>query len=89
MMGWYGGGAGWAMMVGSSLLGLLLIAVVVWAIVRIVPPAPRWNTPQSSGDGGGAGASAHDILDRRFAAGEIDVEQYRTAVRELSSVRRS
>lgn len=90
MMGWYGGGAGWAMMAVTSLLGLLLIAVVVWAVVRMVPPVSRFAGPQSiEGGAGVAGvSSAQDILDQRFAAGEIDVEQYRAAVHELSAVRR-
>jgi Predicted membrane protein len=75
VMGWYGGGMGW-MMLTSSILGLALIGLVVWAIVRVTSPSePRERTAQ---------ASARDILDRRFAAGEIDVETYRAAVRELS-----
>jgi putative membrane protein len=75
MMGWYGGGMGWVMII-SSVLGLALIALVVWAIVRITAPAQRPDA--------GSPTSAREILDRRFASGEIDVEAYRTALRELS-----
>lgn len=77
MMGWYGGGAGWATMIVNSLFGLLLIAVVVWAVLRLT--APGGQRP-----GGDSGSEARRILDRRFAEGEIDVETYRAAVRELS-----
>lgn len=83
MMGWYGGGAGWAMMIGNAIFGLLLIAVIVWAVLRFVAATPR---PDAGGHLGTPG-DARDILDRRFAAGEIDVEAYRAAVRELSTGR--
>jgi putative membrane protein len=71
-MGWYGGGAGWGMMIGGWILLVLIIAAVVWAIVRVVSSGPAQRD------------AARDILDRRFAAGQIDVEAYRGAVRELS-----
>lgn len=74
-MGWYGGGMGWMMMI-SIVLGMALIFLVVWAIVRITSTGQQREQP--------AYTPARDILDRRFAAGEIDVEAYRTAVRELS-----
>lgn len=78
-MGWYGGGAGWAMMIANVIFGLVLIAVVVWAVVRVTSAGPR--------PGAGGHSEARDILDRRFAAGEIDAEAYRAALRELSAGR--
>jgi putative membrane protein len=75
MMGWYGG-MGW-MMVVSSVLGLALIGLVVWAIVRVTSTSQQ---PER-----GEPATAREILDRRFASGEIDVETYRAAMRELSA----
>jgi putative membrane protein len=75
MMGWYGG-MGW-MMVVSSVLGLALIGLVVWAIVRVTSTSQQ---PDRT-----ARPTAQEILDRRFAAGEIDVETYRAATRELSA----
>jgi putative membrane protein len=66
---------GW-MMLTSSVLGLVVIGLVVWAVVR----ATSSSEPRERDVPG----SARDILDRRFAAGEIDVETYRAAVRELS-----
>jgi putative membrane protein len=76
MMGWYGGGAGWVMMLTSSVLGIALIAVVVWALLRVTSPG--------SGVSGPVRETPREILDRRLASGEIDVESYRTAVRELT-----
>jgi putative membrane protein len=75
VMGWFGNGAGWAMMIGNWVFLLLIIAVVVWAIVRAVPPRP------------GSRDAARDILDRRFGAGDLDAEAYRHAIRELSAGR--
>lgn len=76
MMGWYGGGMGW-MMVISAVLGLVLIGLVVWAIVRVTYTGQQRDQP--------AQPSARDVLDRRFAAGDIDAESYRAAVRDLSA----
>jgi putative membrane protein len=75
MMGWYGG-MGW-MMVVSSVLGLALIGLVVWVIVRVTSTSQRPDRAERP--------TAREILDRRFASGEIDVETYRAAIRELSA----
>ncbi len=69
------GAGGWVLM---SLFWVGLLAVVVWAIARIVPsrghevPAAADLTlaPRQTVEGPIA------ILDRRLAAGEIDVETY-------------
>lgn len=79
MMGWYGGGMGW-MMITSSVLGLALIGLVVWAIVRLTSTGQQQDRSARS--------SARDILDRRFASGDLDVESYRAAVRELAASER-
>lgn len=68
MNGWYGGmGAGdWVLM---SILWVVLIAVIVWALANLL-----------SRGGGREQANLaerpEDILDRRFAAGEIDAAAY-------------
>jgi putative membrane protein len=54
-----------------------LIGLVVWAIVQVTSTI---HQPDRTGR-----QTAQDILDRRFAAGEIDVETYRAATRELST----
>jgi putative membrane protein len=78
MMGSYGTGMGW-MMITSSALGLALIALVVWAIVRVTSPSEPSAPPEVP--------TARDILDRRYAAGEIDAAAYRAAVDDLSTGR--
>jgi putative membrane protein len=70
----YGGwGGGWAWMMLMPLLWIALLGVIVWAAVRLAQrpsdragPPPRRETPQ-------------EILDRRFAAGEIDADEYTRA----------
>ncbi len=68
MMGWYGNG-GWGL--GMILMGLfwvIVVAAAVWAVARWTrqPQEPHSHPAES----------ARAILDRRFAAGEIDAEQY-------------
>lgn len=75
-------GGGWTMMILGPILTLGLIAVVVWAVVRMTPSASqRRNDTQEVGSHRN---DARDILDRRFAAGELDTEAYQAAIRELN-----
>lgn len=62
-------GAGWwiVMAVGMVIFWGLVIAGIVW-LARSLP----WR-PVGHHDGG----SALDLLDRRFAAGEMSVDEYR------------
>lgn len=84
-MRWYAGGMhplGWVMMI---LFWIALIALIVWLVMRLIPaggsrrdvaagpPAP----PQVLPPGAPAPESPLDILDRRFARGELDLETYR------------
>jgi putative membrane protein len=74
--GWGMGTAGWIFM---ALFWMVLIGLVVWAVVALLPG----NRP----GGPGWTESPREILDRRFARGEIDVEQYRLAREELTDDR--
>lgn len=87
MMGWYGGGMtgfGW---LGMGLFWLVLLGVIVWLVVRLassgprVPPQPPAAPPMAPPAVPSAGPSgrtaALEILDRRLAQGEIDIETYR------------
>ena len=57
-------------------LGLLLFwGLVAWLVVRL--------TSGSSTGGGAAESSARQVLDARFARGEIGVSEYETARRAL------
>jgi putative membrane protein len=74
MMG-YGFGMGPAGWIFMGLFWVAAIALVVWAVVALLPGtrtggSDRRETPQ-------------EILERRFALGELDAEQYRRAHDEL------
>jgi putative membrane protein len=69
----YGGWGGWGWMMLMPLLWIVLIGLIVWAAIRLSQRTsdrtggqPQRDTPQ-------------EILDRRFASGEIDAETYRRA----------
>jgi putative membrane protein len=66
----YGNWAGWGVMMFMPFLWVVLIGLTVWAVVALTRrpadrsvEAPRRETPQ-------------EILDRRFASGEIDADTY-------------
>jgi putative membrane protein len=76
MMNGYGGCWGW--MILMPLVWLGLAGVIVWAVVRLVQrpsdaerPTQHRETPQ-------------EILDRRFASGEIDADAYTKARAHLA-----
>ena len=71
MMGWYGGGMGSLGWLGMGVFWLFLLGLIVWLVVRLLP---------GSGDGTRrpTGDSALEILDRRLASGEIDLEPWQT-----------
>ena len=55
---------GWVMMAGWWLVVIIMIAVVLRAL-----PSSRWSGPSAVSD-------AEAILARRFAAGDIDADEY-------------
>jgi putative membrane protein len=79
-MGW--GGVGVGGMIGMVVFWLVLIALIVWAVSRLLPgrqmrqsqPQPGQETPE-------------EILDRRFARGEVDLETYQLQRAALASAR--
>lgn len=72
MYGGNGWGWGWGVMMFMPLLWIALIGLVVWAVIRLTQPAGKRGTD----DRPVARESAREILDRRYAAGEIDTEAY-------------
>ena len=79
MMGWYGGGMGYGAWMFMGLFWLALLGVIIWAVVRLLP---------AHHDGGSRDAdSPEDILDRRFARGEIDAETYQEQRAVLAAAR--
>jgi putative membrane protein len=68
MMGWYGNGSlGSLGSLGMGVFWLILLGLIVWLVVRLL-----------HGSGGGSsrdtGESALELLDRRLANGQIDLE---------------
>ena len=70
MMGWYGSGMGFAGWFFMGLFWLVLLGVIIWAVVRLLP------TRHQGHGGPSATETPEEILDRRFARGEIDLETY-------------
>jgi putative membrane protein len=79
MMDW-GNGAGWLWwMVPMTLLMVAVIGTIVWALLTAVRgsgPTSKANPP-----------SAAEILDERFARGEIDASEYRERMDALKANR--
>ena len=69
MMGSWGE-MGWLGMSAGMLIWAVVLVVVVWLIVRGLMALEGRDRRTESGD------SAEELLRRRFAAGEIDAEEY-------------
>jgi putative membrane protein len=75
MMWGYDFGWGWLMMSFGMVLGIALLVVLVWAVIRWVnnrtstPIPPPLRGTQS-------GPTALEILQQRYARGEIDTATY-------------
>jgi len=69
------GGGWWGL--GMGLLGLVFLGLIVAGIVLVIRSASEGPS------GRGGGRSALDILDERFARGEIDREEYEDRKRVL------
>ncbi len=80
MMGWYGPGMGFGAWLFMGLFWLVLLGVIVWAVVRLLP-----GGHDSSGTS--ARETPEEILDRRFARGELDVETYQAQRAALAQAR--
>ncbi|UUN25630.1 SHOCT domain-containing protein [Streptomyces sp. FIT100] len=81
-MYWNGG---WAWMTLMPLLWIALIGLVAWVVVRLTQhSAGRHGT---SAPRKAPGETPEEILDRRFASGEIDADTYSEARRRLAAHR--
>lgn len=78
-MGW--GGMPFGGMIGMVLLWAILIAGIVWAVSRLLPGRPAGGGTRSGQD------SPEEILNRRFARGEIDLETYQAQRAALAQAR--
>lgn len=85
MMGYGFGwnGMGWGGWLGMGLFWLVVVGLLVWTVTRLLP-ADR-------GEQRGRGTdTSQDLLDRRFAAGEIDTDEYerrRAVLRQQAGIR--
>lgn len=83
MMGWYGGGMSWGGWLFMGLFWLVLLGMIFYLVVRLLP-----RGGSGAGIGGqGAPETPEEILDRRFARGEIDVETYQAHRAALAQAR--
>lgn len=79
--GW--NGMGWGGWLGMGVFWLVVVGLLVWTVTRLLP-ADRGEPRGRPAD------SAQDLLDRRFAAGEIDIDEYerrRAALRQQTGIR--
>ncbi|MGV8967518.1 MAG: SHOCT domain-containing protein [Cellulomonas sp.] len=84
MMRFYGGGMGAGLWILMGLFWIGLIAAIIWLVIRLVPShgrasGPAVQQPTSAlpyAPGSSALESPVEILDRRFAHGELDLETY-------------
>jgi putative membrane protein len=83
MMGWYYGGMGWGGWVAMALAMVAFWGLVVLAVVAIFRGTrDTWPMNRASH------RDAMEILDERYARGEIDHEEYQARKAVLSGTRR-
>ena len=80
MMGWYGGGMGPLGWLAMGAFWLTLLGLIVWLVVRLLPGSEGGATRST-------GESALEILDRRLASGEIDLETWQAQRAALVAAR--
>ena len=81
MMGWYGSGMGPLGFLAMGVFWLILIGLIVWLVIRLVPGSADGKTRP--------GGDSLDILDRRLASGEIDLETWQAHRAALIAARRN
>ena len=79
MMGWYGGGMGPLGWLAMGVFWLVLLGLIVWLVVRLLP---------GSGTARPTSEPALEILDRRLASGEIDLETWQAHRAALLTAKR-
>ena len=75
MIGYYGmmGGLGWIGMIFNLLILIGIVVLIVWAVNRF---SSSWNQSIKN-------QSPRDILQARYARGEITREQYQQMMKDL------
>ena len=82
--GWGMGAGGWIEM---TVFWVALITLVVWLVARALPDGQDRRDTRSDDVAGTL--SAEQVLDHRYAAGELDLDTYQAMRTHLASARRS
>jgi len=69
MMDWADSGWSWWWMLPMMTLMVMLVVAVIWTLVTLTRPSNTSSPP--------SGRTSEDLLNERFARGEIDVAEYR------------
>lgn len=77
----YWDGGGWAWMAFMPLVRIVPIGLIVWAVICLARPSGGHHSSQGSWQP--PRETPEEILDRRFAAGEIDAGIYSEARERL------
>lgn len=83
--GWGMGAGGW---IAMTVFWIALITLVVWLVTRALPGAGD-NGRDGRREGLPGSETPEQILDRRYAAGELDLETYQVMRATLASSRSS
>jgi putative membrane protein len=67
-------GSGWGFMVFMPLIWIVLLGAIIWLVVRLAQPSR--DVRAMPGPDGSSKETPRDILDRRYASGELDAEAY-------------
>ena len=92
MMGWFSGCCGFSGLGGFGSFGwiglifnlgiiVIVISLIVWVVRRFTAGGSGFSSPQASG---GAQSSPREILDIRYARGEIDRDLYQQMISDLN-----
>jgi putative membrane protein len=88
MDGYDGRGPGWHMMPGGmggyGILGILFWVVLIAIVVSLIVYLMRGDTARSEEERKGGSRTALDILEERYARGEIDKEEFEEKKRDLT-----
>lgn len=85
MMYGYHGGMGWVGMIAGGIFFLLLVAGLVALVVMAVRGGRRHGMPYYPPPAGVGTSGAKEILQARYAKGEITREQYKEMLADLES----
>ncbi len=81
----YGFGWGWLLMAFGSILWIALLVVLVWALINWLNRKASATIPPSTGTTP-SGPSALELLQLRYARGEVDTATYEQMRKQLGAL---